>query len=110
MRTAEWIGVPVVVLGELSAGFDRGTRREENYADLDEFLASPVVEVIPVDRQTASIYAEIVTDLRRQGTPISTNDIWIAATAVRAGASLLTWDEHFSRIARLGSVILRRLN
>lgn len=106
LETAEWVGVSVVVIGELCAGFEQGNRRTHNYSELAEFLAAPVVETIPVDRQTAQIFGEIVAELRRRGTPIPTNDIWIAASSARMGASLLTWDAHFRQIPRVGSLIL----
>ena len=48
---AVWIGVPVVVLGELFAGFEQGSNKSKNLAQLDEFLSAPVVEVLPVDRE-----------------------------------------------------------
>jgi predicted nucleic acid-binding protein len=103
---AVWIGVPVVVLGELFAGFEQGTHRSKNLAQLDEFLAVPVVEVLPVDRDVAETFGEIIADLRRQGRPIPTNDIWIAATCARAGATLITWDGHFRSVSRVSSLIL----
>lgn len=103
---AELVGVPAVALGELRTGFLLGARRQRNEADLDAFLASPVVEVLPVDSETSRHYAEIVGELRKAGTPVPTNDIWIAATAARNGAAVLTCDEHFERIARVGSVVI----
>ena len=48
---AEWIGVPSVVVGELWAGFLRGSRMEENVAELDDFLDHAVVETLCVDRR-----------------------------------------------------------
>lgn len=106
MDRAEWIGVPGVVVGELWAGFLLGSRSEENCGDLAEFLDHPVVEVLSIDEDVARIYGEIVVDLRNRGRPLPTNDIWIAATAVRAGASVLTFDNHFREIARAGSIVL----
>ena len=105
LDSAEWIGVPVTVLGELFAGFEAGNRKRKNLAELDEFLSSPVVEVLPVDRETAEIFGRIVASLRRRGRPIPTNDIWIAAACARAGATLLTWDAHFRQIPLLGALI-----
>jgi len=102
---AVWIGVPVVVLGELFAGFQGGSNRNKNLAELDEFLSTPIVEALPVDREVAEIFGELFADLRRQGRPIPTNDIWIAATCARAGAMLVTWDAHFRSIARVSSLI-----
>lgn len=103
---AAWIGISSVVLGELSAGFALGTKAARNHDLLRSFLAHSVVETLPVDESVASIYGELVGALRTQGTPIPTNDIWIAATAIRSGAPLLTFHQHFHRIARLASIIL----
>lgn len=103
---ADWIGVPSVVLGEIWAGFMAGRRAERNVAELEEFLVDPVVEVLPIDRDVARIYGEIVTDLRHKGRPLPTNDIWIAAAAARAGASVLTFDTHFLEVDRVGAHVL----
>lgn len=103
---AVWIGVPSIVIGELRAGFLMGARFERNEAELVEFLAHPVVEEIPVDAEVARYYAEIIRDLRQAGTPIPTNDIWIAASAAQAGAPILTFDAHFAQIRRVASVLL----
>lgn len=103
---AAWIGVPAVTMGELRTGFLLGTRRERKESELDEFLANPVVEVLEVDAESSRHYAEIVADLRGAGTPLPTNDIWIAATAACHGAAVLTCDDHFERIARVGAVVL----
>lgn len=107
---AEWLGVPVVVLGELAVGFRQGTRRRENQSALEDFLADPVVDVLPVDEDMAGIYADIVLDLKKAGTPLPANDIWIAAVAVRYGATVLTYDQHFRSIARVGATILTAPN
>ena len=74
--------------------------------DLREFLDNPVVKVLAVDEQVSRHFADIVVDLRCCGTPLPSNDIWIAATAVAASVPVLTCDGHFERIARVGSVIL----
>jgi tRNA(fMet)-specific endonuclease VapC len=103
---SDWVGVPAVVLGELSVGFLLGSRRRENEIDLSAFLANAAVEALAIDEDVARIYAEIVVELREAGTPVPTNDIWIAATAVRAGASVVTYDVHFSSIKRVASLVL----
>ena len=103
---AEWLGVPSVVIGELSAGFLLGSRSDENFLVLKEFLDHAVVEVISVDEEVARIYGEIFFDLRERGRPLPVNDIWIAATATRAGATVLTFDGHFRDITRVGSLVL----
>ncbi len=103
LDSAEWIGVPVIVLGELWTGFIQGQRRKENESELLDFLGNPVVELLAVDHDVALVYGEIVAELRKAGTPIPTNDIWIAATAARAGATVLTYDDHFRSVARVGT-------
>ncbi len=103
---AEWLGMPTIVLGELRAGFLLGGRAEANENELCEFLTSPMVEVLGVDAEVSRHYAQIVVDLRLAGTPITTNDIWIAAIAAREGALVLSYDAHFKAISRVGAVIL----
>ncbi|MBI4219881.1 MAG: type II toxin-antitoxin system VapC family toxin [Chloroflexi bacterium] len=103
---AEWIGLPAVALGELRVGFLLGGRRKANETELDAFLANPAVKPLDVDPEVSLHYAEIVVDLRRAGTPIPTNDIWIAATAARHGAIVLTTDAHYDAIGRVGSIVV----
>lgn len=103
---AELVGVPAVTLGELRTGFLLGSNRRRNETELDAFLDSPVVEILSVDAETSRHYAEIVAELRKAGTPVPTNDIWIAAAAARNGASVLTCNTHFERIGRVGSIVV----
>ena len=97
--------MPAVTLGELHAGFRTGTRRKRNESELDEFLANPVVEELPVDGEVARFFGDIVAELRRKGAPRPTNDIWIAATCARAGARLLTFDRRFRGFPRVDVVL-----
>ena len=103
---ADWIGIPVIVMGELAVGFRLGKRREANEEELDRFVAHPAVEVLAVSEDVVNLYAGIVLDLKVAGTPLPANDIWIAAVAARHGATVLTYDGHFRLIARVGATIL----
>jgi tRNA(fMet)-specific endonuclease VapC len=103
---AAWVGVPSVTVGELETGFRLGRRYDANHDLLERFLANPVVELMPIDRDVAQIYGEIVVALRRAGRPLPTNDIWIAACAAGVGATVLTFDVHFSEIDRVGALVL----
>lgn len=98
--------MPAIVLGELHQGFLRGEQRRRNEQELEAFLRFPVVEELRVDHDVARIYAEIVQLLRAKGTPIPTNDAWVAATAARAGVPVIAYDEHFAAVARIGVVML----
>lgn len=101
LRQAQHIGLSVISMGELFSGFKGGTREEENKRQLGIFLDSPRVALYPVDEYTAQHYCAVLDQLRRSGTPIPTNDIWIAATAFQHGLALFTRDSHFSKIEGL---------
>jgi len=104
---ASWVGLPAIVLGELRTGFLLGRRAHDNERELERFLAHPLVDVVPVDEEVSRHFAEIVVQLRSAGTPVPTNDVWIAATAARVGCLLLTYDRHFEAVPRVGSLILK---
>ena len=98
---AELIVFSPVVIGELMFGFRNGTRFKENMDDLDRFLNHEAVDLLPVGKITSDRYSRIAVKLRQQGTPIPTNDIWIAAQAMEQGAELITSDQHFDKISGL---------
>ncbi|HET6585577.1 MAG TPA: type II toxin-antitoxin system VapC family toxin, partial [Nannocystaceae bacterium] len=91
-----------VVIAELRAGFAAGTRAAENERVLTRFRRSPRVTVLYADDETAHHYARTYAYLRRAGTPIPTNDLWIAALALQHGALLFTRDHHFDALPQLG--------
>ncbi|MBI5485527.1 MAG: type II toxin-antitoxin system VapC family toxin [Deltaproteobacteria bacterium] len=101
LRNVEKIAVNTVVLGELLAGFKGGIREVANRKELDQFLDSPRVEMLPLDESSAEYFAMIFNGLKQVGKPIPTNDIWIAASAMQHGRTLATLDSHFSYIAGL---------
>ena len=106
LATAERVFVSTVTLGELEAGFILGSRADENRNVLRDFLSEPFVTVVPTDQQVARRYGALFAALRRAGTPIPTNDIWIAAAALQVGAELITFDGDFDRIAGLDARVL----
>ena len=90
------------VLGEFKAGIDLTTKRGKKATRLlDEFLDDPAVALIPCTDETADYYARIYKALKANGTPLPTNDIWIAASALEHGASVLSGDSHFSYVPML---------
>lgn len=104
LRKQTEIGFSVISIGELLSGFKGGNRESENRTELEEFLDSPRVITYPVDDETADFYAEVLHNLRTAGTPIPTNDIWIAATAFQIGLRLFSTDEHFKWVKGLSLV------
>lgn len=104
LRTAHEIHLPLIVLAELLAGFTAGTRLKKNREELARFMASPRVHMLKPDEKTAQHYADVYAALRAQGTPIPTNDLWIAALARQHRMPLLTFDVHFSAVPGLALV------
>jgi tRNA(fMet)-specific endonuclease VapC len=98
VRRSEEVLLSSVVLGELLFGFRNGSRYEENVQALQDFLGDPNVRLLPVTWATAEFFGGISAVLRKQGKPIPTNDIWIAAHTMEAGADLLSSDSHFDSI------------
>ena len=103
-RRAERIFVPFVVLAELRAGFLCGSRSQQNEQVLMRFLNSPRVEVLYADDQTTHHYARLFAQLRRQATPIPSNDLWIAALVVQHDLLLCARDRHFDELPLLARV------
>ena len=91
--------VPVVVLGEFRFGmrFSRHRRTYENW--LNEALRD--LDVLPVLESTAEFYAVLCGELKRAGTPIPSNDVWIAALAREHRLPVVTRDRHFEQVPGL---------
>ncbi|HKZ56438.1 MAG: twitching motility protein PilT [Nitrospirae bacterium GWA2_42_11] len=101
IQQADQIALNPIILGELLAGFSMGTKEINNRATLQEFLSSPRVNIMEIDEGTSERYAAIVKTLYENGTPIPTNDIWIAASAMQHGLRVLTTDEHYLNVSQI---------
>lgn len=101
LQRVDAIYLNAVVLGELRVGFLRGRAKQKNEERLRQFLASSRVSIVAVDDETAERYAVILNGLWTAGTPIPTNDIWIAASAMQFGLTVLTTDAHFLKIPQI---------
>jgi tRNA(fMet)-specific endonuclease VapC len=73
----------------------------KNEGELRRFLASPRVGLLDVTEETAERYTVILNSLWRAGTPIPTNDIWIAGSAMKYGLRLLTTDGHYQKVSQI---------
>lgn len=101
VRSCEHLYFSIIVLGELYFGFHDGSRLRRNVSELEEFLSHPFVSIALLSRTTADRFGRIATQLKRAGTPIPTNDIWIAAQAMELGAELISFDDHFEHVPGL---------
>jgi predicted nucleic acid-binding protein len=98
---ADQILIPVVVVAELRAGFAVGQKGRQNEAFLQRFLASPGVDVLYLSDATTRVYASLYRQLRAQGTPIPTNDLWISSLVIEHNLALCTRDGHFRHLPQL---------
>ena len=101
IRTARHIHLPLIVLGELRAGFAAGNQKSTNAANLQRFLNSPRVSILLPDEQTTHHYAQLYLQLRKKGAAIPTNDLWIAALSVQHNLVLCTSDTHFQNLPQV---------
>jgi tRNA(fMet)-specific endonuclease VapC len=95
---AATVYLSIFVLGEILAGFIGGTKEKENRKFLARFKTKPTVKILHATENTSELFARIKNTLKKAGTPIPTNDIWIAAHAIESGAQLITYDSHFKVI------------
>ena len=101
LEQAPQVYFPFVVLAELRSGFLRGSRPQQNEQTLQQFLGRPGVQILYPDEQTTRHYADLYVQLRRQGTPIPQNDLWIAALVIQHSLTLYARDAHFDAAVAL---------
>ena len=101
IQQAQLIVMPFVTIAELRSGFAMGTRGKGNEHFLQNFLGRPDVLSLYPDEDTTRHYAPLYQQLRRQGTPIPTNDMWIAALVTQHGLTLYARDAHFDQLPQL---------
>lgn len=101
VERADEVWLPFIVLGELRAGFAVGSQGPRNEAVLRRFLLKPSVRVLYADEQTTHHYGSVYRQLRKQGTPIPTNDMWIAALVLQHSLVLCARDAHFDALPQL---------
>ena len=101
ISVAETIFMSIFVLGELHAGFKGGKREKENRDTLERFLFKPTVKILNATAETAEVFGMIKFNLKKAGNPLPINDVWIAAHCIETGSALITYDEHFKKVAGL---------
>lgn len=103
-RSAPRICVPFVAVAELRAGFAFGSRGTENQRIFEQFLHRERVEVLLPNMETTRQYANLYRQLRTAGTPIPTNDVWIASIVIQHDLTLFSRDKHFDALPQIPTV------
>jgi len=97
LRNAVEVAVPVIVLGEYRYGIQQSRDRQRYEQWLTESVRN--YRVLDVDEETSIYYATLRSELKRAGTPIPSNDVWIAALCRQHSFSVLSRDRHFDVVA-----------
>ena len=97
LARADQVAIPVIVLGEYRYGIAQSRNRAAHENWLRGLLNDCLV--FDINEPATHYYAEITLELRRKGTPIPTNDIWIAALCRQHSLPLLSRDRHFDLVA-----------
>jgi predicted nucleic acid-binding protein len=95
---AALVVVPFLVLAEIRVGAHSIKRGDAQVRILGELLQQPGVRVVHSSDSTTHHYAALYARLRKAGTPIPTNDLWIAALAIEHSLVLYSRDTHFDLI------------
>lgn len=103
LAKASLVGIPAVVLGEYRFGIAQSRLRSHYEGWLCENL--PSFRVLDITNETSVFYGEIRLELKRSGTPIPSNDLWIAALSREHNLPILTRDRHFDCVAGIRRVI-----
>ncbi|MCY4606639.1 MAG: type II toxin-antitoxin system VapC family toxin [Gemmatimonadetes bacterium] len=101
LTEAETAFLSAIVIGELYAGFCGGNRLKENKALLARFLQKSNVRVLDVTAETGEVFGQIKNALKKAGTPIPLNDVWLAAQAMETGSVIVSFDAHFDQVSGL---------
>lgn len=99
LRQAQKIYLPFVTIAEYRFGLLGSNSRRVREKWFNDLIR--VWDVLPAGEQTATHYAEIRHDLKKNGRPIPSNDIWIAALAVEHGIPVLSRDNHFTFVGKI---------
>ena len=95
--------MPVVAQAKLLAGVELAVSepRKQELRTLYAQVITMAADILPITSEVAEQFAHIFANLRRQGRPIDTNDIWIAAIARVHNLVVVTNDEHFQYVEGL---------
>jgi len=94
---ADEVAIPVIVLGEYRFGMSHSRHKQKYERWLGDLVA--VCRVLEVNEQTAVSYAALRSELKAAGTPIPSNDVWIAALCRQHAVPILSRDRHFDLVS-----------
>ncbi len=94
------IGISSITLSELLYGVSKSSKPEQNQVAITQFIAP--LDILSYDDEAAQYYGELRVYLEKQGRPIGSLDVLIAAHALSTNCVLVTNNEkEFTRIPKL---------
>jgi predicted nucleic acid-binding protein len=84
----------------------KGQRQRYNEKMLKQTIDLLNIEVIGVNADVARKYATIYLSLQKKGAKIPINDVWIGASCMEIGGTLLTRDKHFDVVDQIEAIVL----
>ncbi len=96
VQRATSVEISVITLGEYRFGISQSTRRAQCEKWLRDYLE--LYSILNITNETTRHYADLRVALRRAGTPIPSNDLWIAAQSRQYDLPILSRHQHFERV------------
>ena len=96
--------VSTITIGELYYGALNSSNPKKHIKQIEDFHS--ICQIVEVGTETAKFYGEIKTQLRKNGTPIPENDIWLSASTLENGFILITKDKHFKKVEKIGLLFI----
>jgi len=97
LRKAEHLAIPAIVLGEYRYGIWHSRNRQHYQQWLQQYL--PQFRILDIEERTTIPYAAVRTELKKAGTPIPSNDVWIAALCRQHSLPIISRNHHFDLVA-----------
>jgi tRNA(fMet)-specific endonuclease VapC len=97
LRRAAQVAIPVIVLGE----YRYGISQSRNHIHYEQWLAEylPSFRILDVDERTTISYTDVRRELKKAGTPIPSNDVWIAALCRQHSLPVLSRNRNFDAVS-----------
>ena len=105
LSSSDEVVICPIVRGEILYGLARlpqGRRRDDLVRQAEPLFIS--IACLPVPEAAADAYASVKRAREQRGLSLDENDLWIAATAIAVGATLVTRDRDFDSIDGLSTI------
>lgn len=100
------LAVSVVTIAELQVGILTAKDATARSKRLKTYRGALRFNPVDIDQQIAEDWATLRVTLRESGRSVSTNDLWIAATALALGVPLVTQDQGLVGLPNVETILV----